>query len=179
MVKVYCITGYPKTGKSEFIKRLKGVADCEVYEKSIIDFAKQIVYDTIGELPKNDLYRQLLEGILNTFNGYHDFPVYNIIRETQELKKELDNDNKDGIIIVNIRNKKFRKIFSTLCNAKTILMNRNNIDIETLSTEEDKKCCELYEGEEENLINVYNNGTLENLENEARNFIERYMYERD
>lgn len=172
-MNVYIINGYPGSGKDTFCDKVfhylpkVPLPFCSPVF-STVDFVKGIAYKCGWKGDKTPKNRKFLSDLKNLLSEWEDIPYRKTCQKIEKYRKEMLNwDFLDKEVTVFIMSREPSEIdrFKKEFNAKSILVKRYKKDELELSNDSDSKV------EEYNYdITIYNTGTLDALENAAKNF---------
>ena len=162
MKLIFIINGCGGSGKDTFIEFVREFIPSAINFSSI-DVIKRIARVIGWRGQKNERDRKFLSDLKQLCGEYNDLPFKSM---EQERKEFLDSDS--PVLFLHIREPQEIQRATNAFNAKTILVKNDNIESIT-SNMSDKNVNEYnYD------IIIDNSGTLENLREKAKEFVERY-----
>lgn len=172
-MKIICINGFPRSGKSSFcdfcIEEAFGTG-YEVYSYSTVDLVKQIAKELGWDGTKTLKDRKFLSNLKNILTEWNDIPI-KYIKET--ILYHLNNKEHpwdDFIFFIHTRESEELERLKKEWNAKTLLIRRAAVEDKEQSNHADA-----------NVLNfnydfvVENDGSLDDLRGQAINFIDFVM----
>lgn len=170
MVKIIIINGVGRSGKDEFVKQCRKYF-ANTHNISSVDNVKLIAQKMGWNDDKSDKGRKFLSDLKELWNNYNNGCTNGTFRRVAGIVENMEDYELDTLIFVHIREPEKIDEFKQLCkenlgiNAKTMLVRNPNVPpIETNHSDGDveKYIYDIY---------VSNSGTLEQLEDLARDFI--------
>lgn len=176
--KVIIINGSGGCGKSTFVKKCTDIAHNEydnliVVESSTVDKVKEVAQFCGWDGTKTEKNRAFLHDLKMALEKWNNIPNQSVVDQINSLEKMYSRH--DFVIFVNIREADSIRTFIENCQdqlditPKTLLIRNANVK-EIVSNDADKNV--------ENFVYDYlilNNGTLEELEECARNFLKKML----
>lgn len=168
---VVCVNGFPRSGKDTFVQSFMKEAprDMLVRHVSTVDNAKAALqtlgWDRRGKTPE---VREALDTLKQMSNRLFNGSVEYIKHHVQDMKQQ---DYRIGVLFVDSREPEELELFNQLFGSIAVLVSRPNGEIKTLSNPADKNVL-MYQYDHF----VDNSGTLENLQQEAKTFLWRRIY---
>lgn len=174
-MKVFIINGEPNSGKTTFENFCFALNPVYVRIYSSIDGVKRIARECGWKGVKEAKDRKFLADLKQLLIQYNNFPfkdVSNYIRTQRMWMDNRDCDSEKLIFFIDVREPSEIQKLRDAYGATAILIQRNNNDkIEENSADNEENFDpELYD------MVISNNGTLEQLELQARKFMENYRY---
>lgn len=157
MKKLFILNAYPSSGKDEFKKYVSTYIP--TYSTSIINEVKTFANDLYGESVKDDERRKLLSEIENFLAE-----VYNIPYQLTSAKVDWFLKSNKEVMIIDVRKPHVIKELVDALGFETILIRRNK------HHKADNDADMFVEDYEYDYI-IENNGTLEELEEKAKEFV--------
>ena len=156
MKNIIIINGYGGSGKDTFVEFVSKYN--KVYNFSSVDKVKEIAKIIGWNGEKDEKSRKFLSDLKKLTTDYNDMP-FNSIKEAVNNFNSSDNE----IMFIHIREPEEIKRAVLEFNAKTLLIKRD--DINKITSNYSDASVENY-----NYDYIINNTTLDNLENQAKNF---------
>jgi len=167
-MKVFVVNGYPRSGKGEFVDRVKKIGEArkmKISSTSMIDPVKQLLREHYIWSPsqKKEKDRNFLSNMKDLLDEYCDYSFGQV-----KLDIICSGALSEDAIFIDAREPEDIKRLQEKFHAMTIFIRRDNH--ETATNHADT--------EVENFtydIEIDNNGTLEDLEEAAKAFINFYI----
>ena len=164
---IYIVNGKPESGKTtfeNFVKTHMGDPYCVIL--STITVVKEIAKYCGWNGEKTPKDRKFLSDLKDLLTEWHDIPFNSVVNTVRVEKNEFDMYGiKDYAIFIDCREPKEIDRLKKKLGAKTVLIRRDNHQIETSNHADEE--VEDYEYD----IVIKNNGTLDYLERQAKAFI--------
>lgn len=170
---IVVINGAPRAGKDLFCELVTEYME-ESFCKTIssIDFIKDLAKECGWNGQKDFKSRKFLSDLKDLLTDYNDFPFRHIVHKTLCLKYTFENfdiEENKYIIFVHIREPQEIEKFVSETGAITLLIRRAAAENELFSNHAD--ACVL-DYPYYNFV-IENNGTIEDLKEKAKNFVEK------
>ena len=168
-MKIIVINGLPKAGKSLFVGNCLGTLGNFGKEISTIDFVKEVAILCGWNKEKNLKNRKFLSDLKDLLTEWNDVPMKKVkekIRDFWNIFRTYDVDDNKAVIFIHCREPKEIQRFVDELGARTLLILRDS----TLNNEQSNHA----DSEVFNFTYDYtitNNGTFEELEEKADNFL--------
>ena len=173
-MKVYIINGLPGSGKTTFENYCFALNPIYVRIYSSIDGIKQIAQQCGWDGTKGPKDRKFLADLKQLLIEYNNYPfkdVSNYIRIQCKLMDSRDYDSDKLIFFIDVREPKEIAKFRDAFNAQAILIQRAGLEGQENSADKNENFNpDLYD------MVIANNGTLEQLEAQARAFMRDKKY---
>jgi dephospho-CoA kinase len=173
-MKVFIVNGAPGSGKTTFevlVKREALKWNCLVEMYSTIDFVKDIAHMCGWDGTKTPENRKFLSDLKDLLTQWADVPYKKTLAIVEDIRYRwtVDGDGCDhNMIFIDCREPKEIKRLCESLNAKSILIRRDSSEQIDPSNHADKEVLNYnYD------IVIDNNGTLNDLEKRAINFIKK------
>lgn len=164
-MNIYIINGYPKSGKSLFVKMCQYFSNGRVEELSTIDRIKEIASTSFGwNGEKTPKARKFLSDLKDAATEFGNLPF----RWIGEKIKEFEDDNNVIGIFIHCREPQEIQKIKDYYGAKTILINRDSVKEEVQSNHADSDI-ENYNYD----IIIYNNNDRADLEDTVLTFLRK------
>lgn len=167
-MKYAVINGFPLSGKDTFVNYCLEEIKNYGLLVSTVDFVKHIAIECGWKKEKTPKDRKFLSDLKKILSNWNDVPYRKVIEEITYFRKDLEyygvDDN--GIVFIMSREPEEINRFKKDLNAKTVLIYRPSASLLQQSNDSDS-----------NIMNyqydytIYNDGTLEELRNKAKNFL--------
>lgn len=166
----YCvINGYPQSGKDAFVDFCKQEKGALCKKVSTVDFIKDIAYKYGWTGEKTPKDRKFLSDLKNLFTEWNDIPFKETMERIREFHQTLQiyEVSSEGIVFIMSREPAEIMRFKHELGAISVLIERDAVKDNEQSNEADSGVmnCE-YD------VVVYNNGTLEDLQTQAKLFLQ-------
>lgn len=168
-MKIIIINGVPKSGKDEFVSICKSENLPYVLNISTVDFVKEIASACGWDGTKDEHNRKFLSDLKKLLTEWNEVPIKKIEEKIFEFKEKIKKNNLDLdkiIIFIHCREPKEIDKLVKKFNAQTLLIRRHSAELENHSNDSDLNVFNY----NYNYV-VYNNGTLEDLRNSAKEFL--------
>lgn len=163
MKKIFIINGKAGSGKDTFIDMIDDLIPTLSY--SIIDPIKETAENFGWNGEKDERSRKFLSDMKNALDIYNDYP-YSMVRDiVSDFHKGYLPDF--DFLFVTMREKKDIERAVAEFGAKTVLINRDVAQITSNTSDTN-----VFEFTDYDYI-IYNNGSLDDLKEQAQEFIER------
>ncbi len=165
MKKIVILNGYATAGKNSFVDFCSKYAN--VHHYSYVDYARNVVAPLCGYTGgKTEKERNFLADLNDILIKYYDLPYRNI---RSVAKNFLYNDEENGILFIDIREPKAIKRACDEFKAVSVFVDNNNV--ERITSNHADANVRNYEYD----YIIDNDGTLEQLEESAKTFVEDLM----
>lgn len=164
--QVIVINGAPQSGKSTFVEMCKSFYPY-VYEFSTVDLVKQIATQLGWNGEKTLKDRKFLSDLKDLLTEWNDIPFKDAKKFVTVTKMKNKLKRHDGIIFIHCREPQEIERLKKEFNAITLLIRRDAAESQEVSCHSDKNVLNHEYG-----YIIENNGSLEELENKAYNFLE-------
>lgn len=164
-MQIVVLNGAPRCGKDSFagfVQEMLGEARCTVL--STVDKMKDIAYSLGWDGTKDAKSRKFLSDLKDICAEWKDIPFQSVKRRAENFQK----GNLQGIIFVMSREPEEIERFCKELGAITILIRRDAVDNLEQSNHADANVFNYAYTEV-----IYNNGSLEDLREQAKDFLER------
>ena len=163
---IFIVNGAPGSGKTTFEEYVKKFAHCPVILLSTISYVKKVASMVGWEGYKTDQDRRFLSDLKHALGRWRDLPVEEVKREIRAAYAYFEEE---PLIFVDCREPdEIRRLCGEL-NAMSLIIRRDSAESVPTSNLSDASVL-LYQYD----IQINNNGTLEELEDIAREFLEKY-----
>ena len=175
IMKIFIVNGFPGSGKTTFenyVTKLAPKYGYIVFIDSTINFVKEIARKCGWDGEKTPKNRKFLSDLKDLLTNWNDIPFKQVKQNLESFKRELqmyDLKQDQGIVFIDCREPKEIKRLCTELNAKSLLVHSEKLDMASvISNHADFEVLNFdYD------IVIDNRGTLEALEQQAINFIEK------
>ena len=165
------LNGQPRAGKSLFVQYCKEVAkDNMVFEYSTVDFVKLVAAACGWDGQKTPKDRKFLSDLKQLLTDWGDVPF----KKTLAYIDEIGRISSNAVVFIHCREPKeiqrFVDHFGNDC--VTLLIRRDAVESNNQSNASDANVLDFdYD------LTIFNNGTFEDLMNEAQGFIKMFFGE--
>lgn len=169
-MKIYILNGKAGSGKTTFFEMVNKQCGCYVYNYSTVTLIKKIAKQCGWNGEKTQENRKFLSDLKDLLTNWDDVPYKDCLREIkriESLAKSYDFRGDDWAIFIDCREPKEIQKFVDRLGAKTIFINREIKNYQASNHADAEVEYFNYD------IEIVNNGTLEELEAIAKEFIER------
>lgn len=169
-MKIICINGVPRSGKSTFVEYCLSALDSWGYEISTVDFVKEVAKYCGWNGEKTFKNRKFLSDLKDLLGEWDDVPFskvkHGILHEFLGPFHQFDIETDKAIAFVHCREPQELQRFKDELGARTLLIRRVGVEDVVQSNHADS---EVFNFEYDYIVN--NEGTKEELELEANNFV--------
>ena len=169
-MKIICINGMPRSGKSTFVEKSLGILGSWGYEISTVDFVKEVAKYCGWNGEKTPKDRKFLSDLKDMLAEWNDVPFnkikHGIYYEFLGTFRQFDIDTDKCIAFVHSREPEELQRFKDELGAKTLLIRRKAVENAEQSNHADANVFNF-----EYDYTIENNGDLDELELKANEFI--------
>lgn len=176
MIKVVIVNGRPGAGKTTFEDICQALMGPFCRSRSTIDQIKEIAKRARWNGEKTPEARKFLSDLKALCRDYNDLPFQDIKRTLRLFESDLriyGVENHSAILLVDSREPEEIQRFKDEMNAITVLIRRAAIENEETSNQSDAGVFNFnYD------YTIDNNGSIDDLKNEAENFLKLIFQEK-
>ena len=169
-MQIVVINGMPRSGKDTFVDMCQNILGAKrCLNVSTVDFVKEVASVCGWDKTKTPENRAFLSDLKDLLTKWNDVPYTDIERRIKNFKRQLFFNSikeEDSIVFIHCREPQEIQKFVDRMHAKTVLVRRNEVENVEQSNHADK---DVFEYEYD--CQVINNGTLEDLQDIARDFL--------
>ncbi len=168
-MKIICINGFPKSGKNLFTSFCFEDLGSFGIEISTVDFVKDIAEECGWNGQKTAKDRKFLSDLKDLLAEWNDVPfqkVLDTIRDFWSIFRNYGIDDSEAIIFIHVREPRELQRYKNELNARTLLIRRPTVENNEQSNHADSEVLNF----DYDYI-IWNDGTEEDLENKANEFI--------
>jgi hypothetical protein len=169
-MKVFVINGMPRAGKDTFVEMCQ-IQALWCLNVSTVDFVKELAVRCGWDGTKTPENRAFLSDLKDLLTKWNNVP-FNMVRQRiflfEKQIEQYDFNSNDGVVFIHCREPEEIQKFVEYYNAQTILVRREAIETKEQSNHADS---EVFNYKYD--IHINNNGTLEDLEKVAIQFLEQ------
>lgn len=174
-MKVFCVNGFPCSGKDFFCDYIKDNTKLDVYKFSTIDKVKETAYLFGWNGEKNEISRLYLSKLKSLFTVWLDGPFNDIRKKINSINNFYENydvPTKKVVVFIMSREPDEINRFKNELQAKSILIYRPLVEKD-------------YKNHSDNDVLLYNydyiinnDSTLVNFVNQINKFIDEVLYDK-
>jgi len=174
-MKVYIVNGPPGCGKTTFEKMAKAIMIFYGYMGMIyssIDFVKEIAQECGWDGSKTPKNRKFLSDLKELLTEWDDVPFKKIEERLEQFEiglSQYEMSPAQGVAFIDIREPEEIKKACERLGAKSILITRGDVDAAAFNSNKSDNSVYDYEYD----IVIQNDGTLEDLQQKAKHFVEK------
>lgn len=169
-IKIVIVNGRPGSGKTTFEECCKSILGVYCQMRSTVDKIKDIAYRAGWDGKKTPEARKLLSDLKDLFTEFNDLPYRDIVSHIGYYQAELANYgvfDHNALFFVDSREPEEIERFKQTLGAKTLLIKRAAAENGDFSNHADANVND-YEYD----FVIDNNGTIADLQEAAKNFID-------
>lgn len=172
-MELVIINGTPGSGKDQFVKEAQNLlGDFRCYNYSTVDFVKFVAICAGWKEDKSPRNRKFLSDLKKLLTYWDDIPFKKTIREIEDCYRYALNHKcvEESVMFIHCREPEEIERFVNECGARTLLVKRAAADEIEQSNDSDANVSDYaYD------VIVENDGTIEDLNDAARTYIERIL----
>lgn len=172
-MEIVIINGTPGSGKDQFVKEVQNLlGDFRCYNYSTVDFVKFVAVCAGWKEEKSPRNRKFLSDLKKLLTYWDDVPFKKTIREIEDCYRYAHSHNcvDESVMFIHCREPEEIERFVNECGARTLLVKRAAADEIEQSNSSDANV-----GDYAYDVIVENDGTIEDLGDAARTYIEKIL----
>lgn len=170
MFKVIVINGKPRSGKDSFVEMCDSFRGVYVNSASTVDLVKDIAEECGWDGTKTPKHRQFLSDLKDLLSKWNDVPFKDVLKSItiarHDYSEWYEASYNIGLFFVYSREPKEIKRWVKTCDAITLKLERLQTGEEQQTNHSDLEV-DQYEYD----YTIVNNGTLDDLREKAREFV--------
>lgn len=167
-MKYFIVNGFPRSGKDTFVNCC--LKELGAFGKliSTVDFIKEIAIKCGWNGEKTQKDRKFLSDLKDLLSNWNDVPYQKVLKEIDLFRYDLEyyDVENNGVVFIMSREPEEINRFENEIGAKSILIRRESVEFNQQSNHADN---EVLNHKYHYIID--NNGTIEQLQEKAKNFL--------